>query len=113
MSLVRFQPPELCDDASHASMAKPPAFNRQMLGSIPWRGTGCFSVKLTRLKRRAENAEELVRLQPPGLTKAFVRSAVACLAPNQVAWVQIPPNALPAPEARGLHTLPNLVGRQF
>ena len=28
-----------------------------------------FPVKLTRLKRRAENAEELVRLQPPGLRR--------------------------------------------
>jgi hypothetical protein len=27
--------------ASHASMAKPPAFNRQTQGSIPWRGTDC------------------------------------------------------------------------
>jgi hypothetical protein len=53
-------------------MAKPPAFNRQTQGSIPWRGTGgcSFPVKLTRLKRRAENAEELVRLQPPGLTRS-------------------------------------------
>lgn len=75
-------------------MVKRPAFNRQTQGSIPWRGTGDFSVKLTRLKRHAEDVEELVRLQPPGLGIAFVRSTAACLVSTQDARVRIPPNAL-------------------
>lgn len=60
--------------APHASMAKPPAFNRQTQGSIPWRGTGSFLGVAQPVERRAENAEELVRLRPPGLGECGTRN---------------------------------------
>jgi hypothetical protein len=73
-------------------------------GALDW-----FPVKLTRLKRRAENAEELVRLQPPGLGKRGARSAEPKTGSERVVFrsaLRVPRSALESSVREASGSLP-------